>query len=107
MYLLLMRLGIAVRRREIGCRVYIAEAGASGRWQDEELRLRCGDRVQDKTEESAFSASELESAWVSALGFSAHAFFSRCLFFIYFLFLYIKEKTGRFKLLCEMIWQIR
>jgi len=92
-----MRLGIAVRRREIGCRVYIAEAGASGRWQDEELRLRCGDRVQDKTEESAFSVSELESAWVSALGFSAHAFFCRCLFFIYFFIFIYKRKNWTFQ----------
>jgi hypothetical protein len=92
-----MRLGIAVRRWEIGCRVYIAGGGVAGRWQDEVLRLRCGERVQDKTEESAFSVSELESAWVSALGFSAHVFFSRCLFFIYYLFLYIKEKNWTFQ----------
>jgi hypothetical protein len=87
-----MRLGIAVRRREIGCRVYIA--GAAGRWQDEGLRLRCGERVQDKTEEeSAFSVGESESAWVSALGFSAHVFFSRCLFFITLFFLHKKNWT--------------
>jgi len=45
------------------------------------------ERVPDETEESAFSGSELESAWVSALGFSAHVFFSRCLFFITLFFI--------------------
>jgi ABC-type proline/glycine betaine transport system permease subunit len=45
------------------------------------------------------------------VGFSPRVLSSRLflpLFVLYLFFiLYIKEKTGRFKLLCEMIWQIR
>ena len=61
MLVLVMRLGIGVRRWEIECRVYIARGGGAC--------CVCGERLQDKTEESSRvgveSGSKSESAWAS------------------------------------------
>ena len=98
---LVMRLGI-VRRREIGCRVYIAEAGASGRWQDEELFALRRPRAGQNRGVGVFGIGVGER-----VGFSPRILSSRLflpLFVLYYLIFYIKEKkTGRFKLLCEFV----
>lgn len=87
-----MRLGIGVRRRENGRRVYIA--GRGGRWQNEVLlRLRCGERVQDK-QNRGVGVGVFGIGVGQRVGFSPRILSSRLFLplFVLYLFFYICKR---------------
>ena len=105
MLVLVMRLGIGVRRWEIECRVYIAGGGRAGQGQGQNkvfVASAC------RTKQRVGVGVGIESSRSRrARGFSPRILSSRLflpLFVLYYLIFYIKEKkTGRFKLLCEFV----